>query len=105
MAKTDRRRRLEDLYQTRTDVTVDDGSGEPITVTVVKLNKVDMASLVRRCNGAKATVLVGRNDPESETYKAEMVGVADIDDRTQLADLVIMADLSKAQMSIEAEVA
>ena len=61
-----RTRRLTDLYQIGTDVTVGDDDGEPVTVWIRKLNDVDHDTAVRRANAARARVLALRSAPDDD---------------------------------------
>lgn len=61
-----KKRRLADLFVVGKEIVFDDGQGEPITIWLQKLNPVEHETAMRRANGARSTVLTGKNEVERE---------------------------------------
>lgn len=100
------RRKLSDLYVVSTDVEVPDPAhpDDPIKVTLVKLNQPDTEALIRRCNGARAAIMIDANNPESDRYldaHAELLGWPLRD----VAEWSISDELAELKVSIQHRVA
>lgn len=65
-----KKRRLTDLYIIGTDVTLDDGQGEPVTIFARKLTPIDHETALRRANAARSRNFAVKNEPDSEEYLA-----------------------------------
>lgn len=98
-----RRRRLSDLYVRGTEVTVDDGAEEPVTVWLQKINGVDRESCLRRSHAAKARYLLDADHEDSETFQAIYSQIRGITDREVLIGLIVSEDLSRYGQRVEAE--
>ena len=104
MGKTTKRQpRLADLYKVKETVEFPISDDEMIAVQVVKLNKVDKDSVLRRANAERARVVAAGKDRESDDYLAAHAAVLEIEDVEALIDVIIMPDLAEALMSVEAE--
>lgn len=62
-------RRLTDLFVVGKDVTFNDGSSEPLTVFVRKLNAGDHEKALRKANAARSRILSAKSDTESDQYR------------------------------------
>lgn len=99
-----KRRRLNDLYIVGKEVTVDDGSGDPITVYLRKINQVDQEEAVRRSNAARSKILASQKSPddlfcESLRYQVQAL------DRDTILDNLAATQVIDQIASIESEVA
>ena len=63
-------RSLKDLYVRGTEVTLDDGTDDPVVVWVQKLNPVEHEAAIRKADAMRSRVLSIRNDKDSEEYQA-----------------------------------
>lgn len=61
-----KKRSLADLYVVGRNVVFDDGTGDPITVWLQKLNPVEHETAMRRAAGARARVISGKDEAEIE---------------------------------------
>lgn len=74
------KRRLEDLYVLGKEETFDDGTGDPITVWLQKLNPIDTSTALRRAAAARARVQAVRTEPDSDEYMALRLEMSEIKD-------------------------
>lgn len=98
-----KRRRLSDLYVRGKEVTVDDGSDDPVTVWLQKLNEIERDSILRRANAAKARYMIECDDESSELFVATYGSVREFLDQESMIDLIISEDLAKSRMRFEEE--
>jgi hypothetical protein len=98
---TRRRRRLSDLYVQGREVSVDDGTGDPVTVWLHKLNEPDRDAIIRRSSAAKARYQVEYQSEESELFVATCGQISEFLGREDMLNLVITDDLFKANQRIE----
>lgn len=98
-----KRRRLADLYVRGRELTVDDGSDDPVTIWIQKLNEIERESILRRANAAKARHILECDDEGSEVFFSTYGTVRDYLDRDQMVNLVISEDLAKARQRFEAQ--
>lgn len=98
MTKT---RRLTDLYVVGNELKIDDGRHEPETIWVQKLNPVEHETAMRRAAGARARVLTGKHEEETEMAQdeAEQLG------REVWVDYLVSDVLGKKVAALEAELA
>jgi hypothetical protein len=104
MASVKRRRRLGDLYVRGKEFTVDDGTGDPVTVWLQKLNELERDAVLRRASACKARYLLDAEQEETELFVGTMSSVREYVDRPGMIDIVIGEDLVKAQQRIEAQI-
>lgn len=93
---------LADLYRVKERVTFGEGD-EAITVWVVKLNQLDMQSVFRRAQAAKAKVLVQIQDPESDLYQSVLAQVLQTEDQNVLIESIILPEIAEKTLSIQFE--
>jgi hypothetical protein len=74
-----RKRRLQDLYVTGAEVTFDDGTGDPITVYVRKLNAVEHETALKHANAARARAMAVLKDRDSIDYQDIWSDAQDLD--------------------------
>lgn len=98
-----KKRRLSDLYVRGSELSVDDGSDDPVTVWLQKLNGIDRESCIRRSHAAKARYLLETDNVESETYQAIYSQIRSIEDQDSLIGLIIAEDLARERQRAEAE--
>lgn len=96
-----KRRRLADLYVRGKELEVDDGTGDPITIWLQKLNEIERDSILRRANAAKARYMLECDNEESELFVATYGSVREFLDRDGMLNLVIGDDLAKARVRLE----
>lgn len=112
-----KRSTLNDLYKTGKEVPIqglveqDGPGGEPevvdatITVYLRKINKHDHEACIRKANAAKAAVMIGRSDPESEEYQAVLAEVLELgDNRDLLVEYAVNNEIVDRSALLEAEV-
>lgn len=100
-----KRRKLLDLYKRGTEIMLNDGEGDPVTVWLEKLNPLDHDAALRRANAERARILIIRNDHDSEEYLSAYNDAVDFGDRDALIDYLVSIELADKIMSIEAELA
>lgn len=98
-----KKRRLEDLYVRGRELSIDDGSGDPVTVWLQKLNPLEHEKAIRRSGAARAQVLLAARDQDSEEWGEAYADVRDLGDRTILVEYLIADDVVKTRDSKEAE--
>lgn len=98
-----KRRRLSDLYVRGKEMTVDDGSGDPVVVWLQKLNEVERDAILRRANAAKARYLLECEHEEGELFVATLASVHDYLDHDGMVNIIIAEALTKARQRIEAQ--
>jgi len=96
------KRRLGDLYRTHTLVECDDGQGEKIAVSLVKISRPDTDAAVLAANAARARVLMRRGDRESDLWLEAYGEVADRP-RDHITAVLVADDLSQKRLSAEAQ--
>src|SRR5262249_10119305 len=98
------KRRLSDLYVRGKELSIDDGSGDPVTAWLQKLNEVDRESVLRRANAAKSRHLAFIDDEESDAFQARYGRVREFGERVGLISIIITDDATKARLRVEAQV-
>jgi hypothetical protein len=99
------KRRLTDLYVVGKDLTFDDGSGEPVTVYLRKLNPVDQETAIKKANAARARVYATGRDPESDEYGELLSQAIDLGTTEDLISYLIQSRLVDFTMAKESELA
>ena len=97
-------RSLSDLYVRGREVTLDDGTGDPLVVWVQKLNPVEHAQIVRKAGAARSRIIALKFDKESEDYLAIANGLIDAE-RPLLIEMLAMAERARITPLVEAEIA
>lgn len=99
---------LADLYKRGKTVTIPDPEepDSPVTVYLRKLNDVEMETCFRKANAAKAIVMAGKADPDSEQWLAmsEDVKTLFLDDRDLYVEYLLVSHMAERDPVIEAEV-
>lgn len=95
-------RKLSDLYVVGKEVKVDDGSGDPVTIWLQKLNPVDHESAMRKANSKRARTLAMKSKHDTPEFEAIMSQVYDLD-TDSLIDYIVMPEIQKFQMAREEE--
>lgn len=98
-----KRRRLGDLYIRGKEVSVDDGTNDPVTVWLQKLNEIERDAVLRSANSAKARYMLECEHDESELFVSTFASVREYLDRDGLLDIVIADDAVAARQRIEAQ--
>jgi hypothetical protein len=98
-----KRRRLGDLYIRGREVSVDDGSENPVTIWIQKLNEIDRDAVLRRANAAKARYMLECEHDESELFVSTYASVREYLDRDGLLNIVMADDVVAARQRIEAQ--
>lgn len=99
-----KKRRLQDLFVTGKEVSINDGSGDPVVVWIQKLTPVDHETAMRRANARRALFLSIRRMPETEEYQACAMDVYEADDDALIAEIV-EGELAQKRLAIAAELA
>lgn len=97
------KRRLEDLYIVGREVSIDDGTGDPVVVWMQKLNPVELNSVMRSANAARARVRSVRADKTSDEYMALWLDVLDWEDKAGLIEYLIAEQIMRIQERCEAQ--
>lgn len=100
-----KRRRLADLYKVGTEVTFEDGQGQPVSVWVQKLSPVDHETCVRKANAARARYLRALRDRDSDEWLVAFANVDELNSTDELVEILAQEELSEKQPAIEAEIA
>ena len=96
--------RLSDMYKTSTEVTFMPESDAEETVSVVKLNEPEQATLARKAGAARARAIAELRDPESDlSLELRMVLVGMTED--ELISQIIDEDLEQKLLSVHEELA
>lgn len=98
-----RRRRLADLYVRGKELTVDDGTNDPVVIWIQKLNEIERDSILRRANAAKARHVLECDNEDSEAFIAIYGNVREFLERDQMVDLVSAEELVKVRQRLEAQ--
>lgn len=98
-----KKRRLTDLYRRGKLVEFDDGQGEAIEVWLQKPNRLEMESIYRRSNAAKARFQLRAAEEDSDEFQAAMAAVLDIEDTELLMGLALAEDLGRIRARCEAQ--
>jgi hypothetical protein len=100
------KRRLTDLWVVGRELSLDDGSGEPIKIWIQKLNPVEAGETTRRCDAVRAKLLAARHERSGVTYQAVQAVVMDIgNDVARIADILLAEDRVRLVNSTEARMA
>jgi hypothetical protein len=101
------KRRLTDLWVVGRELTLDDGGGDPITVWIQKLNSAEANEANRKCDAARARVIAGRADEDSDGWRAIQGSVRDYAQGNieVLVEFLLMEERNKIARSVEARVA
>ena len=97
-------RTLKDLYVRGTEVTLDDGQGEPVVVWVQKLNPVEHKTSVDKAGALRARILTISKDPDNEDYQTIVNQVLDAEP-SELIDLHCMVERARIAQMVSAEIA
>jgi hypothetical protein len=97
------KRRLEDLYIRGRQVTVDDGTGDPVDVWIQKLNPLEHEKAIRKAGAAKARVLMAMRDHDSEEYQEAYSDVLDLGPKASLVEYLVADESAKVKEAKEAE--
>jgi hypothetical protein len=97
------KRRLEDLYIRGRQVVIDDGTGDPVTVWMQKLNPLEHEKAIRKAGAAKARVLMALRDIDSEEYQEAYSDVVDLGPREALVEYLIADESAKIRDAKETE--
>lgn len=100
MAKA--RRSLLDLYSPGRDITFDDGTGDPVTVWLQKINPAEHEEAARRAGAARARLRAQLADHDSEIY-LELVDDISSYERKVLVDYLVSEKEVELRLSVEAE--
>lgn len=103
MPTVKRRRRLSDLYVRGKEVSVDDGSGDPVVVWLQKLNEIEKETVLRRSSARKARYVLETEQEETELFAATLSSVSEFLERDGMVEIIIGEDLGKARQRIEAQ--
>lgn len=98
-----KKRHLRDLYVKGTLHSVEDDTGESVDVYLKKLNTTENEEAVRRANAARATILAGAADNDSDIYLSALSDAMDAT-RETLVDYLIAEEAGKRRESVEAEI-
>lgn len=98
-----KRRRLGDLYIRGREFTVDDGTDDPVTVWIQKMNEIERDSILRRANAAKARYTLEAGHQEGELFVATLGSIQDYLDRDGMLDVVAAEHLFRLREKIEAQ--
>lgn len=98
-----KKRRLTDLYRRGKLVKFDDGEGDVVEVWLQKPNRIEMESIYRRSNAAKARFQLRASDEDSDEFQAAMAAVLDIEDAELLMGLALAEDLGRIRARCEAQ--
>lgn len=96
-----KRRRLADLYVRGKEITVDDGTDDPVRVWLQKLNEIERDSILRRSSAAKARYMIECDDHESELFVATYGSVREFLDHDAMVAMIISEDLIKSRARFE----
>jgi hypothetical protein len=99
-----RKRRLSDLYVVGTEVTFDDGEGDPIVVYVRKLNPIEHETALRNANAARSRTMSVVNDRASDAFNDIYSDMLDLDRESMVAYLSEEERANRAQV-VEAQLA
>lgn len=99
------KRRLTDLYRVGKEITFDDGTGDPVTVYLRKLNAVDQETAIRKANAARARVHATGRDPESDEYGELLSQAIDLGTHADLVSYLIQGKLAEFTVAKESELA
>lgn len=100
-----KRRRLGDLYVRGKEISIDDGTDDPVVVWLQKLNEVDREAVYRRSQAAKARFLIDADDEDSDSFKSMYAGIRDYNDREGLIRIVTGEEIVKFRIRTESQVA
>ncbi len=99
------RRRLGDLYVRGKEVSVDDGSGDPVVFWLQKLNEIEREAVMRKATAAKARFSIDADHDEGELFVSTLGSVREYLERDAMIELIIAEDVSKARERIEEQLA
>lgn len=97
-----KKRRLTDLYRRGKLVEFDDGEGS-LEVWLQKPNRVEMESIYRRANAAKARFLLNAEAEDSEEFQSAIATVMEVDDQELLMTLALVDEFGRAKAVVEAQ--
>lgn len=96
-----KKRRLSDLYVVGKELVFDDGSGEPLTIWLQKLNPMEHEAAMRRAAGARSRIMSGKHEVELEMAQDEAASFG----RVGWIEYLTSDALGKKLHSLEAELA
>lgn len=96
-----KRRRLVDLYVRGKELSVDDGTDDPVVIWLQKLNEIERESILRRANAAKARYMIECDDETSELFVASYGSVREFLNREAMVNLIVTEDVVKARARFE----
>lgn len=82
----------------------DDGTGDPVTVYIRKLNPVDQETAFRRANAARARSLIAARDPDSDEATAFLGQAMDVGGRDELISFLNASKIATFRETKEAEI-
>lgn len=95
-------RRLSDLYVKGKTITIGDDD-DTVTVWMQKLNSSEHEAIIRKANAARAKLLAGSKDEESEEYQALCGEVMELE-KDEMIDILIANELANKAQAIESEI-
>jgi hypothetical protein len=96
-----KRRRLGDLYVRGKEVSVNDGTGDPVLIWLQKLSEVERDAVFRRATAAKTRYMLESQHEESELFASVLGSVLDYIDRDGRVSIIIGEELAKARERVE----
>lgn len=104
---SNKKKLLLDLNVQYKDVTIDnpDDADDPFVFRVVKLNRPDHETCVRKADAAQASMSAKFRDENGEDFLAVVNQAEDLEDPNVLVSYLILDEFSKKQLSLQAKVA
>lgn len=99
-----KKRRLTDLYVVGKEFSIDDGSGDPITVYLRKLNPVEQEDAMRRSNALRAAVFAQAKDAASLVHATLQLFLDDLKTKDDFVELLVTEKVAERSQAVEAEV-
>lgn len=99
-----KQRLLSDLYVRGREVTLDDGTDDPVVVWIQKLNPVEHSQVARKAGAARSRLLALKYDKESDDYQALVDGLIQ-SDRDLLVEMLTLAEQVRITPLAEAQIA
>lgn len=101
-----KKRRLSDLFQKGQLLQFDDGDGDVVEVYLKKLSPIELETVLRNANSARARYVTALRDPSSKEYNEVYAASVDsLTDQTLCIEFLVDNDLVGRMMSIESELA
>lgn len=96
-------RRAEDLWVVGTELSLDDGRGEPVRLWIQKLNPIEMSGAMRRANAARAKLRSIRLRPDTDEYQDLQADVDEWESRDAMIAYLEAEELNNIAERVEAE--